>query len=273
MASLLTFLASHPEVRRFNRTVVVEGTGLPDRQVGALVSMGAAMGLVVPRTQVLTPWGKLVAKHDLFLDSMLSLEYCHFLAATNRDNLIWYTIFNELLIAEQSTNQPGWSEWLRKKLDGQYSPHSLVNHVANEVRFILDAYMVKAFKRLELITETPERTLALGRHAALSPHALAATIYSFASRYQAHVVPFDDLHATAGSPGRVFGLEAPLMRQMVEHLHQKGWIRFEVRHGLDQVRLTQGLSSLAFLQSAYEGGEPQPKPETSRPASTQGYLL
>lgn len=273
MAALLTFIAERPHIRRFGRKDIIEGTGMPERQVEALVSMGAAMGLIVPVTQVLTPWGGLVAQHDLFLDSIVTLEYCHYRAATNRANLIWFTVFNELLITAPSTDQAGWSAWLREKLAGQYSARSLVKHVANEVRFILDAYTVKAFKRLELITQTPEQTLLLGRHAALSPQALAAAIYTFAASYRAQVVPFDDLYATAGSPGRVFGLEAPLMRQMVENLHQKGWLRFEVRHGLDQVRLGQGLSPLEFLQAAYESREPEPQPATSTPGDSQAYLL
>lgn len=273
MAALLTFIAERPHIRRFGRKDIIEGTGMPERQVEALVSMGAAMGLIVPVTQVLTPWGALVAKHDLFLDSIVSLEYCHYRAATNRANLIWFTVFNELLITAPPTDQPGWSTWLREKLAGQYSARSLVKHVANEVRFILDAYTVKAFKRLELIMQTPEQTLLLGRHASLSPQALAAAIYTFAGSYRAQVVPFDDLYATAGSPGRVFGLEAPLMRQMVENLHQKGWLRFEVRHGLDQVRLGQSLNPLEFLQAAYESREPEPQPATSNPGDSQAYLL
>ena len=52
---------------------------------------------------------------------------------------------------------------------------------------------------------------------------------------------------------------------MVEVLHQKGWIRFEVRHGLDQVRLIEGFQALEFLTAAYEGRQPTP---TTTPLGT-----
>jgi hypothetical protein len=273
MAALISFIAGQPEIRRFGRKQIIEGTGMTDRQVEGFVSMGAAMGLIVPRTQVLTPWGKLVAQHDLFLDSLPTLEYCHFLAASNRENLVWFKVFNEIPVSGKSIDQSGWSEWFRQRLTGQYSARSLIKHIANEVHFIVDAYTVKAFKRLELIVKSPEQNLTLGRRTNVSPHTLAASIYSFADHYPSKVVPFDDLHTVAGSPGLVFGLDAPLMRQMVENLHQKTWLRFEVRHGLDQIRLVQGLNALEFLKSAYEDREPEPQTQSLSPASRQACLL
>jgi hypothetical protein len=56
------------------------------------------------------------------------------------------------------------------------------------------------------------------------------------------------------------------LRQAVETLHQREWLRFEVRHGLDQICLIEGYSSLEFLAAAYENRAPQisaPSPGTS----------
>jgi hypothetical protein len=259
-ARLLTYINEHPEVRRFARRDVMEGTGLSEGQVESLASIGAAIGLVAPRTQVLTPFGKLVTKHDLFLDSIITLEFCHFLGAGNPRNLIWFMIFNDLLANEKPTDQAGWSAWVREKLAGQYSEGSMVKHVAHEVRFLLDAYTVKNFNKLNLLIETPDKTLALRRYTALQPLSLAAMIYLVGERHQARLVPFTDLHAEPGSPGRVFGLDPSSLRQMVELLHQRGWVRFEVRHGLDQVRLVDGFEPLEFLAAAYEQRSPETSP-------------
>lgn len=264
-ARLITYIAERPNIRRFTRRDLVEGTGLSDRQIESLASMGAAMGLMAPRTQALTPLGKLVARHDLFLDSVVTLEFCHFLAAGNPRNLIWFLVFNDLLANQRPTDQPGWSAWLRAQLAGQYSPRSLVKHIAHEVRFLLDAYTVKNFKKLGLLAETPDKTVALRRYTGLQPLTLAAMIYLVGNRHQARLVPFTDLHAVPGSPGRVFGLDAASVRQMAETLHQKAWIRFEVRHGLDQVRLVEGFGPLEFLAAAYENRAPLPAATTPAP--------
>jgi len=269
-ARLLSYILERPAVRKFVRLDMMDGTGLSEGQTESLASIGAAIGLVAPRTTVLTPFGKLVAAHDLFLDSLTTLEFCHFLGAGNPRNLIWFMVFNDLLATQKPTDQPGWSAWLRDKLAGQYSPRSLVKHVAHEVRFLLDAYTVKNFKKLNLLAETLEKTIALRRYTALQPHTLAAMIYLVGQQHQARLVSFSDLHAEPGSPGRVFGIDSATLRQMVETLHQKAWIRFEVRHGLDQIRLLDGFTHLEFLAAAYENRPPQP---TAAPGQREGEHL
>lgn len=271
-ARLLTYVSERPTIRRFARRDMMEGTGLSDGQIESLASIGAAIGLLAPRTQVLTPLGNLVTRHDLFLDSSVTLEFCHFLGAGNPRNLIWFMVFNDLLTAQKPTDQSGWSAWLRDKLAGQYSAKSLVKHVAHEVRFLLDAYTAKNFRKLGLLIETPEKAFALRRYTALQPLTLAAMIYQLGKRHQARLVPFTDIHAVAGSPGRVFGLDVASMRQMVEALHQKAWVRFEVRHGLDQVRLMDGFEPLEFLAAAYENRPPQPSAATPEPENDRLLL-
>jgi hypothetical protein len=145
-----------------------------------------------------------------------------------------------------------------------------MHHVAYEVRFVVDAYTVKNFKKLNIIYETPDKTLALRRYTALQPLSLAAMIYWIGNQHEARLVSFEEIQAAPGSPGRVFGLDASSMRQMVELLHQKGWIRYEVRHGLDQVRLVDGFEPLEFLAAGYENREPEPK---SKPDVIDGERL
>jgi hypothetical protein len=159
---------------------------------------------------------------------------------------------------------------LREKLAGQYSDRSLVKHIAGEVRFVVDAYTVKNFKKLNLIYETPDKTLALRRYTALQPLTLAAMIYWIGKQHEARLVSFEEIQAAPGSPGRIFGLDASSMRLMVETLHQRGWIRYEVRHGLDQVRLIDGFEPLEFLAAGYENREPEP---TAKPDDPIGERL
>lgn len=218
LARLLEFIQGKPKARKIASAELVEGSGLSARQVESLVSIGSALGLITPRTQLLTPFGTLVARHDIFIDSITTLELCHFLAAGSERNLAWFEIFNEMLPTQRSLGQAAWSAWLRQKLAGQYAERSLVKHVGHEVRFVLDAYLIRNFKKLNLLTQTPEKTFAVRRYSALQPLSLAAMIYMVGARSGTRLVPFADLHGRHGSPGRVFappdaseGLPAPIV--------------------------------------------------------------
>jgi hypothetical protein len=258
LARFLKAVAAKPEMKKIPRKMLMEETGLSYGQTEGLASISAALGLVVPLNQVLTAFGRLVATHDLFLDSLVTLQYGHFLAAGNPRNLVWHAVFDDLLINQAPMLQTGWCAWFREKLAGQYSDGSLVKHLAQEVRFVVDAYCMRNLSKLGLLAEMPDQTLALRRSCALLPPVLAAMIYAIGERAKTSLVPFSYLHGSSGSPGRLFSQDTGSLRQAVEALHQREWLRFEVRHGLDQVRLIDGYSSLEFLASAYENRAPQP---------------
>jgi hypothetical protein len=267
-ASLLNFLSERPHIKRFARRDIMEETGLSEGQAESLTSIGSALGLVAPRTQVLTDLGKLIVKHDLFFDSPTTLEFLHYLGAGTPKNLIWFTIFNELLHEKEPMDQAGWTAWLREKLAGSYSPRSLMKHVAHEVRFVLEAYTDRNFSKLRLLEQTIDGAYVLQPLLRVRPLVLGASIYQFADRYRARLLPFNHLHEESGSPGRVFGIAGNLMREMVEGLHQKGWVRFEVRHGLDQVRLMEGFDALSFIEADFNNQEPQNRPTSIKEVQT-----
>lgn len=267
LARLLHFIQDNPQARKITGAQLIEGSGLSKRQVENLVSIGTALGLITPRTQLLTPFGQLVVRHDIFLDHITTLEFCHFLAAGSMRHLVWFEVFNDLLATQKPMAQPAWSAWLREQLAGQYSQKSLMKHVAHEVRFVVDAYLVQNFKKLNLFAETPEKTYAVRRYAGLQPLTLAAIIYTVGARSGARVVPFADLHGQPGSPGRVFALDPATLRQLIETLHQREWLRYEVRHGLDQLRLIDGFEPLEFIAASYENRAPQPQVKPQPPVT------
>jgi len=272
IARLLTYIQEHPTVRKFARRDLMEGTGLAEGQIESLTSIAVGMRLITPLTGLLTPFGRLLCQQDLFMEAIQTLEVCHFLGAGNPRNLIWHEVFNELLLQRKSLDQAGWSAWLRQKLSGQYSKHSLMKHVAAEVRFVLDAYTVRSLRKLNLIERQPDQTLAIRRCTTLQQPSLAAMIYWMGDQHNARLVSFEEIQAAPGSPGRLFGLDAPSLKQMIELLHQKGWLRYEVRHGLDQVRLIDGFNALEFLAAGYEGRDPE-LVSHSTPPPNQPLLL
>lgn len=257
LARILHFLMKNRQMKRINRKALQEDTGLADRQVESLVSMGAAMGLIKPVTQVLTPAGLLVAEHDMFIEKTGSLEWCHYAGAGSFRNLVWFEVFNHLLTQTPSMTQKQWTEKLRNGLAGKYSKGTITKNLNGEVYFIIDAYTQRNFNKLELLHRSSDDSLYRRRYTRFSPLVLSAMIYDFCAAADTHLFQVDEMAMAPGSPAAVFGLDAASFRQQMEGLHDRGWLRYETTHNLDQIRLKTELSAIHFLTAYYEGSEPR----------------
>ncbi len=80
LSRILNCLLERRESKRINRKELKD-TGLADRQVESLASIGTAMGLVKPRAQTLAPAGLAIAARDIFLESRGVLEWCRYKGA------------------------------------------------------------------------------------------------------------------------------------------------------------------------------------------------
>ena len=254
---LLSFLYENKDAKRISRQLLIENTGLPDGQVASMVSIGASMGIIHVGSQILTPIGLTIAEHDLFLENQGTLEWCHYKGAGSKENLIWFDIFNHLLVNESAMTQEGWQQYFRNKLKGQYSDKTIKDHIPKEVRFVIDAYLERNFKKLELLHRLPDDRLYRRRYTRFSPLVLSAMIYDFCAAKDAHLFQVGEMAATPGSPAVAFGLDVASFRQQVEGLHDRGWLRYETTHNLDQIRLKPGLSALSFLSAHFEDREPR----------------
>ncbi len=263
LARILHFLREHRDAKKINRKVLQENTGLANRQVESLVSMGAAMGLIVPGRQVLTPIGLLIADQDIFIEKQGSLEWCHYLGAGSFRNLIWFEIFNHLLMEASPMKQEEWDERMRSNLAGNYTKRTIGKGLHEEVRFVIDAYMVQNFSKLELLHRSPEGEFYRCRYTKITPLVLNAMIYDFCATKESHIFEVGEMAATPGSPAVVFGLDAASFRQQIEKLHNRGWLRYETTHNLDQIRLKPGFSALEFLTAHFENREPREVTDTS----------
>jgi hypothetical protein len=257
LARILHFLLKNRQVKKINRKVLQEDTGLADRQVASLISIGAAMGLIKPGNQVLTQTGLLFAEYDIFIEKTGSLEWCHYVGAGSFRNLIWFEIFNRLLTQASAMTQQEWTERLRNDLAGKYSKRTISKGLYEEVRFVVDAYMKRNFKKLELLHRSSDDRLYRRRYTSFSPLVLSAMIYHFCAAKEAHLFQVGEMAATPGSPAAAFGLDVASFRQQIEGLHDHGWLRYETTHNLDQIRLKPGLSAISFLSAHFEDHEPR----------------
>jgi len=261
LARVLHYLLEHRNAKKIGRKILQEDTGLANRHVGSLVSMGSAMGLIKPGIQVLTPEGLLIAEHDIFFEKKGSLEWCHYVGAGSYQNLIWFEVFNHRLHESSPMTQEEWSERIRSDLAGQYSKQTIGKGVHTEVRFVVDTYMKRNFSKLEILHQLPDNRLYRRRYTGFTPLVLVAMIYDFCTSKEARLFQLDEIATTPGSPAMVFGLDAASFRQQVEVLHDRGWLRYETTHNLDQIRLKPGYSALEFLTAHFEDREPHSNDE------------
>ncbi len=138
LARVLNFLFENKKKKKIPRAVLTENTGLSDRQVAGLVSIGSAMGLIKGGVQILTPVGLIIAENDIFLENRTTLEWCHYMGAGSYRNLIWYEMFNNVLKKRNLMLQKELTEYFKTALAADYTPGTIKKNLSQEVRFIID---------------------------------------------------------------------------------------------------------------------------------------
>jgi len=218
------------DTKKVSRQLLIENSGLPDGQVASLISIGASLGLIHTVDQTLTPVGLIIAEQDIFFEDHGTLEWCHYKGAGSYQNLIWFEVFNHLLVEETATTQEGWQEYFRRKLSGQYADKTIKDHVPKEVRFIIEAYMKGNFSKLGILHQLSDDRLYRRRYTGFAPLVLSAMIYDFCATNDARLFQVGEMTTMPGSPAVVFGLDAALFRQQIEGIHDRGWLRYETTH-------------------------------------------
>jgi hypothetical protein len=255
LARILHFLLENKGAKKISRKSLQEDTGLADRQIESIVSMGVAMGLIKPGSQILTPAGLLIAEHDIFIEDRGSLQWCHYVGAGSSRNLIWFEVFNNFLSTASSMTQSELIEALRNSLEGQYTQRTIGKHLHEEVRFVINAYSERNFSKLELLHQLPGSRLYRRRYTDFVHLVLTAMIYDFCAASEANLFQISEMAIKPGSPAVVFGLDAASFREQIEGLHERGWLRYETTHNLDQVRLKSEFLALDFLSAYFKETE------------------
>lgn len=256
LARVLDCMATHAGAAKISRETLMEGTGLSNRQLESLVSIGAALGVIQRGRQTLSPVGALLAKHDVFMEQPATLEWCHYQGAGTYRNLVWFEIFNSLLPSKPPLSTQGWMDCLRDAFRGQYTDRTIGKHLHEEVRFVADAYLVRNFKKLQLLYEGVDGKVARRRHAEPQPEILAAMLYDYGQRHKTRLLQVAELVELPGTPGLLLALDEGTLRERLEDLHVRGWLRLESTHNLNQIRLLEDYGTVEFLAAFYEQRTP-----------------
>jgi hypothetical protein len=184
LARVMHAMAEQPEALKITREALSDATGLTDRHIEGVVSIGSAIGVIQTGRQILSPVGRLIAKHDAFLETRATLEWCHYIGAGSFKNLVWFEVFNTVLPSGATLTATEWMKKLRKQLAGEYTEKSLNKKLREEVRFIVDAYLTRAFKKLDLLRQSGER-IYVRRLTEMTLLIFAAAVYDFADSSKA----------------------------------------------------------------------------------------
>lgn len=256
LSRVISTLWKNRDEKRITRAVIMDETGLPNRAIEAYVSMAVAMGIVRRGAQTLTTFGRLVAQHDLFLERTGTLEWCHYCGAGSVGNLVWYDVFNRLLVEEVPMTHLEWNAWFRRELVGQYSDRTIKKVVQEEVNFVIDAYTEKKLATLGVLQESHTGHYSLARRRDVELPLFCGMIYRYMLEHQSTVFEVNEFVQSRGNPAALFALHADALREIIETLHRRGWLRYETTHSLDQIRLIPDFSYEEFLTAYFEGRAP-----------------
>lgn len=255
LARIINVLKSVQKDTKITKNLISEETGLPFRQVENRIIMGRAMGLFKERSLILSPLGSIVSTYDPFFEMKGTLEYIHYMAAGNYRNLIWFEVFNTLLLQELPTDYHGWIQYFQKSLKNDYTEHSLKDHLPKELRFLIDAYINKGFNKLELLNQTSDGKLYRRRYANIDLNIFVAILLDYADKQETKLLQNEDLLENSGAPGLLFALDGNTLKSILEILHEKEYIRYESTHSLNQIRIKNDIDPMKFFESYYKAEE------------------
>lgn len=255
LARVFYFLREQEDCKKVKRYVMCEELGLAESQVKSLISMGAAMGLLKPKSHCLTELGSLIAEHDIFFEQRCTLELCHLIASGAYGNLIWFEFFNTLLPQENALTLDEAKQILQTRFREEYTEKTLKEHVRKELRFLVNAYQEQNLQKLDLLRQTNDGRMYLRRYTQLHPFILAAGLYDFGAKHKTDLLQLKELTEAPGSPAVLFGFDLAFLVDQVEALHQYELVRYETTHNLNQIRL-KPYSGIDFVRAYYQGIAP-----------------
>jgi hypothetical protein len=133
-----------------------------------------------------------------------------------------------------------------------YTEGTLRKHLPPEVRFVTDAYLERNFRKLELVRQSSQELLYRRRYMDFEPLMLTAMIYDFGASQRTQLLQVEEMVAAPGSPAMVFGVDVATFRHLIETLHERGFLRYETTHNLDQIRLKPPFSAFDFLSAWFQ---------------------
>ncbi len=237
---------------RFLQAELTEALGLSDAHSEAIFRFAESMGLTQPKTSTPTMFGRLVTKEDKFFDDIGTLWFCHYVAASNPQNIVWNCFANKVIPVLQQFTIAQFSE----ALEGYRPNFSAIffnKFVIKEPKYLVKAYIDENFAKLMLLRQEND-VYSLSYRETIPPLVLLACIAHFrdALRPGDTSLSVSDLLNAPNSPGVVCQIPEDRLRSALEELKTQPGISLESRADLDQIRLTDNTQNYQWMERYYE---------------------
>lgn len=252
LARMLAYAVTHQDESRISSEAFASDLGLSASRIMNLNSLATAFMLL--KSVVLTPTdlGKLIYRHNPYLDDGGTLWLLHYIISSDERYVIWNRLVN-LVIPENNRLSTAIARPYFDDLAAHYSEHSMGKHIRKEIGAVWNAYTEQEFAHLHYLRAESEQVYMRGYGDLTIPEVFLAAVLLYRERYapDAATLDIDVLAHTPNSPGRVFGLSGRQVRDLLAQAKGPGSINVETRADLDQVRFPQGLEWLAVMEGYY----------------------
>ncbi|WP_282155896.1 DUF4007 family protein [Cytobacillus gottheilii] len=235
----------------FNLDQLATLTGLNRRKARLILNFLSDLGLNQKFSLKKTVLGMVIYKNDEFFNDIGTLWFLHYLQSINSYMIIWNRTLNYLY--EISEVSKGELISIFSFLEGEISDYSFKEHIAKEVRIILDAYSNQKYSKLNIL-EKVDDIYVVQRNIEIPDYILLAAIFLFKEIEfpGATSLEVKDICYKDNSPGKIFIQDEHVLRKKIEELKKTGLISIESRGDLDQVRFKEGISYIDVLEKYYK---------------------
>ncbi len=250
---VLTYLAHERREQGSIYDQLMKATGMSRTQVEAYTQYGGYMEVLVPRSLKVTPLGHLILQGDPFFDRVGTLWLLHYLIASNPFLLVWNYMCNAVLQAAVEISKEEAADQFLPFI-GRWSESSIRKNVKKELRAFFADYTTAIFAPLDYLNETRQNVFAINRDVTpVPPLIFLASLLIYRDRHQpgSSGLEIPTLTYADHSPGRIMRHGEPYIRQILDKLHETGYLTIESKANLDQVRFRTGFTWLDAVRAFY----------------------
>ena len=263
----LSAVIEHPDLFSKNNNYGADILGVGTAMGKAIHYWLKVAGLITDRKGqgvFLTEFGESVAVNDLYFENLATLWTLHFHIVSNKeDATLWYLFFQSMQTGEftkRDMTEKMMEEALAYSNGEDFSEKSLESDVDVFLRMYTrvnqDGYdpedkMRSPFADLSLVSKTVtgyRKELATFDN--LSSLVVLYAIMTYVKDNKS--VGIDELLEAPGSPGKILCLNRIILNDYLDTLDESGYIKVDRTAGLDQVYLTEGLTTSQIVDKYYE---------------------
>ena len=255
ISRIMQYLLTQDNRAKISHKEIIDGLGIPDKQIENLTSMMTGFGLVQPRTSKLTPFGKIIIQKDPYFEKIETLWIIHYITSSNPEWVVWHRIVNEVIPSRDTYTVDSISDTYFTDLAASFSERTYSEKLPKEVGAVFAGYARSELARLGIVTQEDGRNYKRGNPEAIPTLAFLFCLLNYRDRTSpgSSAINVANICTSENCPGRVLNIPEYQVRAILEELHTSGHLRLEQFGNLDQVRFPETLTQESVLTLLYGG--------------------